>query len=65
VTRYPDTAADMLSVYSRRDGLVDWRACIDPEGERVEVHSSHCGMASDPITLQVIIQWLGRVTRHA
>ena len=34
-----------LSVYSRTDGIVDWRACLDPCAEHVEIHSSHCGMA--------------------
>jgi pimeloyl-ACP methyl ester carboxylesterase len=35
-----------LSIYSRSDGIVNWRACLDPEaGEHVEVVSSHCGMS--------------------
>ena len=35
-----------VSVYSRSDGIVDWRACLDPAAdEHVEVHASHCGMA--------------------
>ena len=34
-----------LSVYSRSDGIVDWRACLDPSAEHVEIRSSHCGMA--------------------
>jgi triacylglycerol lipase len=34
-----------LSVYSRSDGIVDWRACLDPAAdELIEVHASHCGM---------------------
>ncbi len=33
------------SIYSRSDGVVDWRACHDPAAELVEVRSSHCGMA--------------------
>ena len=29
-----------------RDGVVDWRACLDPAAdEQVEVRASHCGMA--------------------
>lgn len=50
-----------LTVYSRRDGLVDWRACVDSHSERVEVHCSHCGMAEDPATLHAVASWLGRV----
>lgn len=34
-----------LSIYSRSDGIVDWRACLDPGAERVEVQASHIGMA--------------------
>ncbi len=39
----PDIAA--VAVHSRSDGIVDWRACLDPHAERVEVDSSHCGMS--------------------
>ncbi len=34
-----------VSIYSRSDGIVDWRACLDPAAEHVEVHASHVGMA--------------------
>jgi pimeloyl-ACP methyl ester carboxylesterase len=35
-----------LSVYSRSDGIVDWRTCLDPDAdEHAEIHASHCGMA--------------------
>ena len=33
------------SVYSRRDGIVAWKACLDPYAEHVEVRASHVGMA--------------------
>lgn len=33
------------AVYSRSDGIVDWRACVDPRADAVEVDSSHCGMS--------------------
>jgi alpha-beta hydrolase superfamily lysophospholipase len=38
-------------VFTRRDGIVSWEACIDrssPEAEHVEVFSSHLGMGLDP-----------------
>ncbi len=43
-------AADQgfTAIYSRHDGVVDWRGCIDPAAEPVEVTSSHVGMAVDP-----------------
>jgi triacylglycerol lipase len=34
-----------LAVYSRSDGIVDWRACLDSHARCVEVAGSHCGMA--------------------
>jgi triacylglycerol lipase len=34
-----------VAVYSRSDGIVDWRACLDPAAELVEVRTSHCGMS--------------------
>jgi triacylglycerol lipase len=34
-----------VSIYSRSDGIVDWRACLDPAAEHVEIEASHIGMA--------------------
>ena len=38
-------------MFSRRDGVVAWQACIDhssPYVEHVEVSSTHLGMGTDP-----------------
>src|SRR5215212_4507748 len=36
----------LVSVYSKSDGVVDWRACLDPHATQlVEFDASHCGMA--------------------
>jgi pimeloyl-ACP methyl ester carboxylesterase len=37
-----------VAVYSRSDGVVDWRSCVDPYAHAVEVDSSHCGMSVHP-----------------
>lgn len=37
-----------VAIYSRRDGIVDWRACVDPLARPIEVVASHLGMAVDP-----------------
>jgi len=37
--------ATALALYSRTDAIVDWRACLDPHAECVEIDGSHCGMA--------------------
>ena len=42
------------AIYSRRDGIVDWRACIDPGAHAVEVTASHTGMALDPRVIEVV-----------
>jgi hypothetical protein len=34
-----------VAVHSRSDGIVDWRACVDPYAQTVELDASHCGMA--------------------
>jgi triacylglycerol lipase len=44
----------VLSVYSRTDGVVDWRACVDPAGRALEVATSHCGMAAHAPTLWAV-----------
>jgi triacylglycerol lipase len=55
------------AIYSKRDGIVDWRACIDPQARAVEVSASHVGMALDPRVLVAVTEALagqhGR--RHA
>lgn len=50
------------SIYSRRDGIVDWRACVDPLAEAVEVSASHLGMAFDPRVIDVVVDRLGRTS---
>ena len=46
---------DFTAIYSRRDGIVDWRACLDPDAHQVEVRTSHCGMAVDPVVMDHVL----------
>jgi pimeloyl-ACP methyl ester carboxylesterase len=51
------------AVYSRWDGVVDWRACLQDEGprsENVAVHASHLGMGHDPAVLWVVADRLAQ-----
>lgn len=48
------------AIYSRRDGIVDWRACVDPVAHPVEVRASHVGMALDPRVLEQVVAALLR-----
>jgi pimeloyl-ACP methyl ester carboxylesterase len=50
-----------IAVYSRSDGIVDWRACLDPSAdEHVEIRASHCGMAVSPAAWRAVADALGR-----
>lgn len=53
------------SVYSRRDGIVNWRACLDPDAEHVEVRASHCGMAAHPEVYAALATRLGAMAAPA
>lgn len=55
----PDVS--FTAIYSRRDGIVDWRACVDPLATPVEVTASHLGLAVDPVTIEQVMVAL---TRH-
>jgi pimeloyl-ACP methyl ester carboxylesterase len=50
-------------IYSRRDGIVSWEACLDrvsPDVEHVEVRSTHIGMGVDPDVWAVVADRLAR-----
>ena len=49
-----DPSVGFTAIYSQRDGIVDWRACIDPAAVAVEVGASHIGMAFDPLVFDVV-----------
>ncbi|HMD52511.1 MAG TPA: alpha/beta hydrolase [Solirubrobacteraceae bacterium] len=44
----------VVSIHSRSDAIVDWRACLEPHGEQVEIDSSHCGMSVHPGVYRVL-----------
>ena len=51
------------SVYSKADGVVHWRTCIEAEGdtsENIRVWGSHVGMAMNPDILRVIADRLAQ-----
>jgi triacylglycerol lipase len=50
----------MLSVFSRRDGVVDWRSCRDRDADSVEVTASHIGMIAQAATFRVVLEALDR-----
>ncbi len=53
-----------VSVYSKSDGIVDWRACLDPcADEHVEIAASHIGMAVNPGCWRAVAAALERFGR--
>lgn len=48
------SAVGFVAVYSRSDGIVDWRACLDPAAQLAEVRTSHVGMAVSPAVYRVL-----------
>lgn len=50
-----------LCIYTRGDGIVDWRACVDPSGEHLEaVGATHCGLVTHPAALHATATALAR-----
>jgi triacylglycerol lipase len=60
--RMPD-GVGYVSVYSRTDGVVDWRSCLDPDAEHVEVDASHIGMAVNPGVYRAVAAAFARFDR--
>lgn len=51
----------VTAIYSRFDGVVDWRACVDEREsvtENVEVTTTHLGMGISPEVFQVVARRL-------
>lgn len=51
------------SVYSRTDGIVSWRSCLDVDGplsQNIEVIGSHCGLGHHPAVLWLLADRLAQ-----
>jgi alpha/beta hydrolase family protein len=54
----------VIAIYSRRDGVVAWQACIDSDGtnvEHVEVRTTHFGFGFSPDVYKIIAQRLAGI----
>jgi pimeloyl-ACP methyl ester carboxylesterase len=47
-----------LSVYSKTDGVVNWRSCLDPAAAHLEIVASHVGMAVNAHAYEAIAKAL-------
>ena len=55
--------APVTAVYSKRDGIVAWQACIDkwsPNVNHVEVDETHVGLILSPRVLAIVAQEIAR-----
>lgn len=48
------TGLAAVSIYSRSDGIVDWRVCLEPGAKQIAVNSSHCGMSVNAEVYRVL-----------
>ena len=51
----------ITALYSKRDGIVAWQACIDtfsPDVTMIEIRSTHVGMGIDPDVWQIVSERL-------
>jgi pimeloyl-ACP methyl ester carboxylesterase len=49
--REPPPHTPSTSIFTKTDGIVPWRGCIEPKGpltDNIEVYASHCGLGVNP-----------------
>lgn len=66
--RYAPPPVPCTAIYSRSDGIVNWRASLEPEAENtenIEVRGSHLGLGFNPAVWHIICHRLSPQTRHA
>lgn len=50
-------AVPSTAVFTKADGVVPWRSCVDvpgPRSENIEVYGSHCGLGYNPAVLGIV-----------
>jgi hypothetical protein len=57
-----DPAIPYTSVFSIDDGVIDWRACLDPAAAHIEVSATHMSMGADPEVIDVVTRLLATLT---
>lgn len=59
------TGIDFVSIYSRTDGIVDWRTSIEPAAHTIEVNASHRGLINGVAGIRAISDALARQTSRS
>ena len=52
------------SIYSRSDGVVNWKACLRSDVNAIEVQGSHVGLALNPDVYHILAYMLPAPWRH-
>jgi len=52
------------SIYSRSDGVINWKACIRPDIDAIEVRGSHVGLALNPEVYRILAHLLATPGRQ-
>jgi pimeloyl-ACP methyl ester carboxylesterase len=50
-----------VSMFSVDDGVIDWRACLDPGAEHVEVRATHMAMGAEPSVIGQVVDVLSEI----
>ena len=50
---FPD-GISYTAVFSMEDGVIDWRACLDPDARHIECTATHMGMGADPEVIEIV-----------
>ena len=55
----PPPSVARASIYTKSDGVVDWRCCLDEDQDaNIEVKGTHCGLAFNPQVYRTIARLL-------
>ncbi|MBT8240286.1 MAG: alpha/beta hydrolase [Acidimicrobiia bacterium] len=54
-------AIDFVSIFSKTDGIVDWRTSLDPQADLIEVNASHAGLPNSMAGVDAVASALGRI----
>ncbi len=55
--RHPPEGLPSTSIFTKTDGIVSWRGCLEPEAghtDNIEVLASHCGLGVNPFVFFAI-----------
>ena len=52
------TGQQFTSIFTKQDEVVDWRACIDPNGSNCEVSGRHIGLVVNPAVYRLLADLL-------